>query len=155
MRVLMAVTYPVLLLAVGYDLRSRRIPNWLTGSAIVGGLLLQCWLRRGSGLVDSLLGLVFGLALLLPLFALGKFGGGDLKLLAAVGALRGFRFVWRAALLGALSGGALALAILALHRELVVATYGLATNSYRSQRTYPYSPAIALGVLLVDLGWLL
>lgn len=155
MRVLLNCTYPLLLAVLYFDLRERRIPNWLTLTTAVLGLVLQLATRGQAGLWDSLAGLVLGLAVLLPLFVLGKFGGGDVKLLAALGALRGAAFLWKAVLLGALSGGLLALASLLLHRELVVAAYGLVSNTYRSQRTYPYSPAIAFGVLLADLGWLL
>lgn len=155
MRMLLAVTYPVILFALYFDLKFRRIPNWLTTGAACLGLVLQLALNGGAGLRDSLLGSVLGLCVLLPLFMFGKFGGGDLKLLAAIGALRGVAFLGRALLLGAASGGLFAVATLLMHREFAFAAYGLASNTYRSQRTYPYSPAIAIGVLLADLGWLL
>lgn len=149
------VTYPLLLAALYFDFKERRIPNWLILLTAGPGLVLQGMLRGSAGLWDGLAGLALGLVALLPLFLLGKFGGGDVKLLAALGLLRGAAFLWKALLLGALSGGMIALCSLLWHRELAVAAYGLATNTYRSQRTYPYSPAILLGVLLADLGWLL
>jgi prepilin peptidase CpaA len=152
---LLAVTYTMLVVALYYDLKQRRVPNWLTASTAILGLVLQLALRGRTGMLDSLAGFVLGLDILLPLFILGKFGGGDLKLLAALGLLRGGVFLWRVLLLGAISGGLLAVADLMIHRELALAAYGLVTNTYHSQRTYPYSPAIALGVLLADLGWLL
>lgn len=149
------LTYILLLGAMYYDLRERRVPNCLTFPATGLGLLWQLVSRGREGLVDSFLGLGLGLLLLFPLFALSKFGAGDVKLMAAIGALRGFHFLWRVALLGMVSGGVLALGAIAYHRELGFVTLGLLTGTYRSQRTYPYSPAIALGVLLADLGWLL
>lgn len=148
-------TYALLLLALAFDLRERRIPNWLTAGAALLGLATQLILLGRAGLGSGLAGFLLGLVVLLPLFIIGKFGGGDLKLLAAIGALRGFTFLWKAALLAALSGGVFAVGTLLLHGELLLATYGLAGNSYRSQRSYPYSPAIAVGVLLADLGRLL
>ena len=153
---LLYLTYALLAGSLFWDLRERRIPNFLTFTGILVGLGLQTAIYGVDGLLGSFLGLGLGLLVLFPLFAVSKFGAGDVKLLAAIGALRGFQFLWRAALLGAVSGGFLALLALAYHRELRYVTLGIITGgSYRSQRSYPYSPAIAMGVLLVDLGWLL
>lgn len=153
---LSVITYALLAGSLFYDLRERRIPNFLTFTGVVVGLILQAVLNGREGLLASFLGLGLGLLVLFPLFAVSKFGAGDVKLLAAIGALRGFQFLWRAALLGAVSGGFMAVVALAYHRELSYVTLGIITGgSYRTQRTYPYSPAIALGVLLADLGWLL
>ncbi|KAF0194552.1 MAG: prepilin peptidase CpaA [Bacillota bacterium] len=150
------ITYALLAGSLYYDLRERRIPNFLTLTGIVVGLVLQAVLNGREGLLASFLGLGLGLLVLFPLFAVSKFGAGDVKLLAAIGALRGLQFLWRAALLGAVSGGVMAVLALAYHRELSHVTLGIITGVlYRTQRTYPYSPAIALGVLLADLGWLL
>jgi prepilin peptidase CpaA len=148
-------TYVLLAGALFYDFRERRIPNFLTLPAALGGFALQGMFYGWPGLQDALLGCGLGLAILLPLFATKKFGAGDVKLLAAVGALRGLNFIWRAGLLGAMAGGVLAVAVLAYHKELGASYLGFVTGTYRSQRTYPYAPAIALGVLLADLGWLL
>jgi len=148
-------TYALLLSAVGFDLRSRRIPNYLTLPAMGLGILWSLAQGGLSAADASILGLFLGGALLFPLFALGKFGGGDVKLLAAIGALRGASFVWRATLLGAASGGLLAILLLIYRREIGRYLLGLYTGTYRTESTYPYSPAIALGVLLADMGRLL
>lgn len=92
-----AATYNLLLLAplivalvaaAVVDLRSRRIPNWLTAPLAVGGLVASvAWdgpVAGGWGW--ALAGLLAGLALNLPLFLLRIRGGGDVKLFAAVGA---------------------------------------------------------------------
>ena len=71
------------------DLRTRRIPNWLTLPALVLGLTLHVVLLGLPGLVASLSGVAVVTALLLPSFALGGIGGGDVKMMAAVGALLG------------------------------------------------------------------
>jgi len=148
-------TYALLFGAVGLDVRFRRIPNYLTLPAMGLGLLWGLAQGGISAASASMLGLLLGGALLFPLFALGKFGGGDVKLLAAIGALRGASFVWRATLLGAASGGVLAVVFLMYRRELGSVLLGLYTGTYRTESTYPYSPAIALGVLLADMGWFL
>ena len=145
-------TYLVLAAALYFDVRERRIPNAVVLSCAIVGVALQGLLPSAAGLSSSLLGFVLGLAVLLPLFALGKFGAGDVKLLAALGALRGFSFIWRATLLGALAGGVMAVVQMSMKRELSISVYGVATQSYRSALTMAYAPAIAIGVLLADLG---
>jgi len=76
----------LVLVAVVYDLRLRRIPNWLTLSGIGIGLALNAWL---GVLREAALGLGLAAAVYLPLFLLRAMGGGDLKLMAAVGSLAG------------------------------------------------------------------
>ena len=146
------VTYTVLAVALYFDLRERRIPNFLVLSGAALGVILQAVLPGSFSLASSFAGFAFGLVILLPLFALGKFGAGDVKLLAALGALRGFSFIWRATLLGALAGGGMAVIQMSMKRELSLSMYGAVTQSYRSTLTMAYAPAIAVGVLLADLG---
>jgi len=71
------------------DWRSRRIPNWLTVSGAVLGLMLQTFFGRWPGLRTSLLGLVLGLGLLLPFVLLRSLGAGDWKLAGALGTFAG------------------------------------------------------------------
>lgn len=111
--------------AVWHDLRARRIPNQLVLWGALAGLALQVALPSGAGLYSTpfgalglgagLAGLATGLALLLPMYALGALGAGDVKLLAMTGAFLGPHQVLGAALLAMLAGGLLGLAV-ALHR---------------------------------------
>lgn len=71
------------------DWRSRRIPNWLNLIIAIGGLGLAIEGRLDVSAGMSGLGLVCGFILLFPAFALGAMGGGDVKMLAAVGAWTG------------------------------------------------------------------
>jgi prepilin peptidase CpaA len=76
----------LLLWAAITDLRFRRIPNWLTLALMASGLIQGL---SGYGLLSvgqSAAGMGVGFALPLPLFLLGAIGGGDVKLLAGVGA---------------------------------------------------------------------
>ena len=80
----------LLALIAGYtDLRSRRIPNWLTVPALLVGIALNTVLARWAGLKSSLLGALLGLALLLPFVLLRSLGAGDWKLAGALGAFTG------------------------------------------------------------------
>ncbi|HRK29435.1 MAG TPA: A24 family peptidase [Tepidisphaeraceae bacterium] len=90
---LVLLMFPLLaMLAVAavIDFRSRRIPNWLTIVIAVTGLLQAAsWSHSVAGGWMSIVGLAVGLAINLPLFALGLRGGGDVKLFAGVGAWLG------------------------------------------------------------------
>jgi prepilin peptidase CpaA len=93
------------------DIRSRRIPNVLTFGAAAGGMGFA--LAKGGlvGLAWSAAGWGVGAGLLLPLFALRGIGGGDVKLLAALGAWLGpGPTVWLA-IWSAVAGGPLALGV--------------------------------------------
>jgi prepilin peptidase CpaA len=80
----------VLSLVAGWtDLRSRRIPNWLTVPGLVIGMVLNTLLGGWSGLKTSVLGALIGLALLLPFVLLRSLGAGDWKLAGALGSFTG------------------------------------------------------------------
>ncbi len=99
------------LAAAATDIAWRRVPNWLTVPAAVAGLVLATAASGVHGLLASAAGLALGLSVGIAAMALGApFGGGDTKLLAAMGALAGPAFVASAALYGALAGGPLAVA---------------------------------------------
>ena len=90
------------------DIRSRRVPNWLTFSATAVGVLAQSLLPVGHGPLWGLVGVIAGLAVFFHFFALGGLGAGDVKLMAALGAWLGWQdTVWTAAY-GAIAGGVIA-----------------------------------------------
>ena len=78
--------FALLILAAGVDLRHRRIPNWVTLSMAVGGVLQSFTHSHTVTPAQSIAGLSAGFFLPLLLFVLNAIGGGDVKLLAAVGA---------------------------------------------------------------------
>jgi len=77
------------LVAAATDLRSRRIPNWLTVPGLLMGVAANTALSGWIGLKASLLGAAVGLALLLPFVLLRSLGAGDWKLAGALGAFAG------------------------------------------------------------------
>lgn len=79
----------VLLPAVLYDISARRIPNWLCVSGFVLGIVLHGLLDGWSGAGSSLLAGLSLLAGMFVFFAIGWLGAGDVKLLAAAGAIGG------------------------------------------------------------------
>ena len=86
---LKAVLVLVVITAAIFDLRWRRVPNWLTVSGVLLGLGLNTILLRSEGLWSSLEGLGLALLIYVPLYLLRGMGGGDVKLMAAVGAIAG------------------------------------------------------------------
>ncbi len=71
------------------DWRSRRIPNWLTVPALLLGIAANSLALGWSGAKESLLGAGLGLGLLLPFVLVRSLGGGDWKLVGALGAFLG------------------------------------------------------------------
>lgn len=75
--------------AGGMDWRYRRIPNWLTVPGLVVGIVLNTILSGWPGAKASLLGAGLGLLVLLPFVLIRALGGGDFKLVGALGAFLG------------------------------------------------------------------
>jgi prepilin peptidase CpaA len=111
----MKTTYVAALL-VGFgacitDIRSRRVPNVLTFGAAVVAVLFHTLDGQAGGFIQSVEGWFVGAAVFFIPFALGGLGGGDVKLLAALGAWVGpVDAVWIALYTG-VAGGVLALAV--------------------------------------------
>jgi len=92
-----------------FDLLARRIPNWLTVGILGAGLAARVTAGAPADAALGLAGSGLGLALLFYPFAKRWVGGGDVKLLAAVGAWLGPWATLHAALAGSVGGGLLAL----------------------------------------------
>lgn len=75
--------------AAAVDLRCRRIPNWLTFSLILIGLAQSFAGAHTVTPGQSFLGFLTGFGLTFILFGIGALGGGDVKLLAGLGAWLG------------------------------------------------------------------
>lgn len=118
-----ATTLAVAVAGVGavIDLRTRRIPNLLTFGGAAAGFAYFAWMSGVAGLGISVGGWAAGVALFLPIFVLGGMGGGDVKLLGAVGAWLGPTGVLYCALYSVLAGGVLGLIVALRHRYLGLA----------------------------------
>lgn len=107
------VAVGVAVVAVMWDLSTRRIPNVLTFGAALAAFVVQGWLGGWSALGLALAGWAVGIAFFLPFFALGGMGAGDVKLLGAVGAWLGPVAVVWVALFTGIAGGVMGLVVAA------------------------------------------
>lgn len=149
---------------VWHDAKYQRIPNGAVLAGVVVGLSLSM-LPGGVGIGDSLLGMCLGLAFLLPFYAIGAMGAGDVKLVAAIGAFTGASGVLEVVLFTLAAGGLMAIAwaaargslrsVLAnLHTGLMAAFARVQTRSLPragdmpvSAKRIPYAIAIAIGMV--------
>lgn len=155
---LIYLVLPILLAVACYgEIKAHRIPNWLTLPAIALGL--GAWgIESGfAGLSDSFLGLAVGGGVFLPFCLMGVVGGGDMKLMAAVGAIVGWPLVLRVLTATCVSGGILAIGIMAWNGVLFTALsdafrvlVGMPRrgNGLRNPPMVPYGIAIAAGTLI-------
>ena len=79
----------VLVAAAAIDGWKLRVPNLITFPLIISGWVYSTAYFGWAGLGWSLLGTAIGLMLLLPAYAIGGMGAGDVKLLAGIGACLG------------------------------------------------------------------
>ena len=117
-----ALLLAVVLGAAVYDVRYRRIPNWLSVGGVLLGLAMNSFLYRGwPGLSFALMGLGVAFGIYFVLYALRAMGAGDVKLMAAVGACIGWHNWFGTFIITAILGGIMSL-ILAAARGRVKKT---------------------------------
>jgi prepilin peptidase CpaA len=109
----------VLVASVGAasDIRSARIPNWLTYTSLAAALVLRSAALGWAGLKSGAVGILVAGGIFLVLFMMGAMGGGDLKLMASVGAWVGSDNVISVLLAAAFAGGFLAVVQIVFGRQ--------------------------------------
>jgi prepilin peptidase CpaA len=93
------------------DVRTRRIPNWLTGSSILIGLLLHSVIQGWRGLGSAALAGLIAFVVFLIFHVAGGMGAGDVKLMTAVCTLAGPAYVAEILIATALIGGVFAIIV--------------------------------------------
>ena len=148
------------------DARTRRIPNVLSFSAMIAGLVLNTMYFGPQGLASSLGGLLAAGAILVPAFAAGGIGAGDVKMMAAVGALLGTQLAIAGLGLGMIFGGIIMLVHLARRgrlQEKLGATWAMVASAALARSieplrapaadpnavALPYSVPLGLGTVAV------
>lgn len=155
------ILFIVLVICVVTDIKSRKILNIITLPAIIAGLILYTVTSGYGGFLFSGKGLIVGLGVLLVPYILGGIGAGDVKLMAAIGAMKGSIFVCSAFLFAAIIGGVISFYIIVRRKELksflqriffslVLFNGNKDSLNVRKEAlapSFPYGVAIALGTL--------
>lgn len=106
------------LIGAGWDVATRRIPNWLTYSGLAAGLAFRACLGGWHGVWYGFAGALVGGGIFLVFFLVHGMGAGDVKLMAAVGCLAGLGQVLMIVLTSAIAGGILGLVFMVVHRRV-------------------------------------
>lgn len=135
------------------DVRTRRIPNAVSLGSVALAVAFHAFAGEGAGFALAGAG-VGGLCLLAP-FLLGGMGGGDVKLLASLGAWLGPASVVVCFAYAALAGAVLSLALVLVRRlpidwrapldDLAWLAASGERPAARTRQVFPYSLAIATG----------
>ncbi len=105
--------------AAVFDVRSRRIPNWLVLTGLVLGVALNTILSGWSGTKSSLGGAGLAFLIYFPLYLLRAMGAGDVKLMTAIGSMVGAANWFGIFIITLLLGGAMAVVLLLSRGKLL------------------------------------
>ena len=173
----------LLVMSVYHDYTSQKIPNKITFPAFLSGVLLSTIFFGIQGFMNSVVGFLVGFLVLLLPFILGGMGAGDVKLMAAIGAIKGAQFVLMTFIYTAIVGGVIAILYSVYKRGFVISFklfsgfilapvlrffyrttgqkklikwYGdIKKNEMNSDKIYiPYAIPISIGALLVFTNWI-
>lgn len=147
-----------------WDWRWYRIPNGITFQTVVAGMFYHTLVSGWSGWIASFGGLLLGGALLMTGYLFKKMGAGDVKAMAALGAIWGPIAIWNMFLWTALFGGITALGVLLIRGKImeIAKRYWLMAETYlwthqllyvaptaaEGRHRLPYGVVISGGVLL-------
>jgi prepilin peptidase CpaA len=154
----------VFFIAVIFDIRFHRIPNWLTFSTLGVAVIYHAWTNGLEGLLFSFTGLLVGIGVLIIPYLMGGMGAGDIKLMGAIGGVLGPQKVFVAFLCSAIIGGFYALVLLALSGQIegTLRRYGATLKAFllthkfiyvnppphRNDPKLCYGAAIAVGTII-------
>lgn len=106
--ILAALMLCVVLPAATFDLRYRKIPNWIAVNGFITALVLHLLVGGLPGIRTSLAGFAAAFIVYFVLYLLHAMGAGDVKLMAAVGAVAGIRWWFLILILTFLTGAIMA-----------------------------------------------
>jgi prepilin peptidase CpaA len=107
----------ILIVAAVIDGWLLKVPNWLTLPLVLAGWTASAYYGGFGGLGWSMAGTLVGLGLLLPAYAIGGMGAGDVKLMAGVGAWIGASATFYAFCVSSVVGGVIAIAMVLFRRR--------------------------------------
>lgn len=132
-----------------YDWRARRIPNWLTFGTFFIVLIVNLISFNFTGALNCFIGFLAGIALLAIPYVVGWMGAGDVKLLGAIGAIVGFKYVILIFVYTTIWGLVLGLLWIILkpgHFKFLITTAQVLPAVDKKQK-FPYGVVIFLGTI--------
>lgn len=139
----------LVIVAAIWDIRTRRIPNWLTLSGVLLGIGMNWFLYQPAGpwfgLLLSIKGLALAFIVYIVLYTLHAMGAGDVKLMAAVGASAGAMNWFGIFLLTSFAGGVIGLLLIFFKGRIrkTVANIGIILTSLgRGRAPYKATPEL-------------
>lgn len=155
-----------LLISLITDIKSRKILNIVTIPTIIISITYHTTMLGLEGFLFSGKGFFVGLGVLLIPYLLGGMGAGDVKLMAAIGALTGPVFVFYSFLYTALVGGVIAIILIMKRDGLLFSVKNFYYNipflhsnlgsmiikkDHSNSIVFPYGIAIVSGTLITAL----
>lgn len=153
----------MLIAAFVTDLRTMKIPNWLTVPGMAGGVLFHALNGGWAGGWFAVKGAGIGFAVMLLLYLLRAVGGGDVKLFGAIGAWMGITLTLSMMMYSIIIAGCIGLLILIWRRETWVRTRRIIQSVFgaavlrsvapiqvtaRNQLQFPFMLAVLPGAIL-------
>ena len=176
------VLFTLIILAMFFDLTQKKIPNLITFPVIIWALLSYTVFGGFEGIKFTIFGFVVGFVLYLIPFILGGMGAGDVKMMAAIGALMGWLFIVKTAIASGLVGGVMVIIYLIYKKQFVSTfkkilgvimrpilfaltvnfnsktldkahNYFLRQEKVTEKYYIPYGVAIGIGAIIVYFAW--
>src|SRR5580704_7150727 len=116
--VLAAMLLALVIGSAAYDIPYRRIPNAFTAGGVLLGIAMNTFLYGWPGLQTSLGGLAVGFGAYFILYSMRAMGAGDVKLMAAIGAIVGWQNWFGIFIFTAIVGGIASMALMAMRGRI-------------------------------------
>jgi prepilin peptidase CpaA len=154
---------PLAIFVIYYDVRYRRIPNFLVLAALLAGISINTTFGGWQGMISSLEGFALAFFPMLLMHIFGAMGAGDVKLFGAVGAVLGVGLVPLAFVVVVMMGAVLAIYTMLRAGTVITTLHGVLrifvgllpgwemprfAMSPDRKHTIPYGVAIMLGSLI-------
>ena len=147
---LILVFAATMLIAMVWDIATYEIPDILSVVLVVVGCAALLAGQGWGGLFGHGLGALGAFAFGVAMFALGQWGGGDVKFMAATSLWLGWPVLLDYLLLVAVAGGLLALTVLAFRRFKLPGAWAARpwlARLHRAEQGLPYGVALGIGGL--------
>ena len=145
------IPFTLMLIACGYyDIKYRKIPNFISFTLILAGLFVHLVANGWPGFRQSCIGCAIGCSFFLLFYFFKMMGAGDVKFMAGIGAVIGSQYIITSIIFTVLCGGLLSLFYLIAHyagrKKQRVSASAISAKAFK--KSVPYGIAIAMGTII-------